>query len=186
MGVIPCFFLLLRGAYPSLAVTAPHSVQQASCCFGVRIPSGRSRPRTASSKLPVTSGPHGLPGRPCPAQQPASFLLLRGAGHFRAPRPRTATSKLPVTLGCRTLPGSFGPEQRPASFLLLRGATTFRAAPPPNSNQLASCCFGVPRPSGPPQPRTATSKPGVCLIADTKSLLFSWLFSVHDSNCRIS
>ena len=30
VGEIPCFFLLLRGAYPFRAVTAPYSVQQAS------------------------------------------------------------------------------------------------------------------------------------------------------------
>ena len=79
----PASFLLLRGAYPFRAVTAPYSVQQASCYFGVRPPSGWSRPRTASSKPPVTSGPHGLPGRPGPVQRPASFLLLRGASPSR-------------------------------------------------------------------------------------------------------
>ena len=170
--------------------------------------SGWSRPRTASSKLPATSGCVPLPGGHCPVQRPASFLLLRGPTAFRAapaphsnqlascyfgvpdtsgrPRPRTATSKLPVTSGCRTLPGSFGPEQRPASFLLLRGATTFRAAPAPHSNQLASCYFEVPWPSGRPGPVQRPASPGVCLIADTKSLLFFWLFSVRGSNCRIS
>ena len=230
MGEIPCFFLLLRGAYPSLAVPAPNSHQQASCYFGVRIPSGRSRPRTASSKLPVTSGCVPLPGGHGPAQRPASFLLLRGAYPFRAvtapysvqqascyfgvrppsgwSRPRTASSKPPVTSGPHGLPGRPGPVQRPASFLLLRGASPSREVLTPHSVQQASCYFGVRTPSGRSRPRTASSKlpvtsgphglpgrpgpeprpacPGVCLIADTKSLLLFWLFSVHDSNCRIS
>ena len=80
----PASFLLLRGAYPFRTVTAPYSVQQASCYFGVRTPSGRSRPRTASSKPPVTSGCVPLPGGHGPVQRPASLLLLRGPTAFRA------------------------------------------------------------------------------------------------------
>ena len=114
----------------------------------------------------------------------------------------------PVTSGCQGFPGGHGPVQPPASFLLLRGPTAFRAAPAPYSVQQASCYFGVRTPSGRSRPRTASRKlpvtsgphglpgrpgpeprpasPGVCLIADTKSLLLFWLFSVHDSNCQIS
>lgn len=77
-------FLLLRSVMAFRAAPAPHSVQQASCCFGVRTPPERSRPRTASSKLPATSGCVPLPGGPDPAQRPASFLLLRGAYPFQA------------------------------------------------------------------------------------------------------
>ena len=131
--------------------------------------------------FPVTSGCVPLPGRPGPAQRPASFLLLRGASPFREvltphsvqqascyfgvrtpfgrSRPRTASSKPPVTSGCVPLPGGPDPAQRPASFLLLRGAYPSRKVLTPHSVQQASCYFGVRPPSGRSRPRTATSKP---------------------------